>query len=185
MQGSRAGAGDVKFVVRVIKILELLGRRSIARTHIQIAEELNIPKSSLTQVLKTLARYDYLEFDINTRGFSLGTGILDIAVGVRTTKQLLHEAISVLEWLTEQTGESAALNMRKGDQYKVAATVLSQQRIVAHLKLDDKAPLHARSGGQIILAHCTRMNLTTTCRGLVLNLSPRIVCSLSKPCATS
>lgn len=152
-RGVSAGFGDVKSAVRVINILELLGRRSSARTHIQIAEELNIPKSSLTQVLQTLVRHNFLEFDISTRGYSLGTGILDIAVGARTTKQLLNVAVAVLEWLSEQTGESASLNMREGDQHRVAATMLSQQCIVAHLKLDDKAPLHATSGGQVILAH--------------------------------
>ena len=156
---SSAGSGDVKSAVRVINILELLGRWSSARTHIQIAEELNIPKSSLTQVLKTLIRYDFIELDPESRGYSLGTAIHDIAAGAHSTKQLMNVAGTVLEWLTQQTGESSALNKREGDQHRVAATMLSQQRIVAHLKLGDKAPLHTTSGGQVILAHLPRDEL--------------------------
>ena len=156
---SSAGSGDVKSAVRVMHILELLGRWRSARTHMQIAEELNIPKSSLTQVLKTLVRHDFIEFDPNTRGYLLGTAIHDIAVGARSTKQLMNVAGTVLEWLTQQTGESSALNMREGDQHRVAATVLSQQRIVAHLKLGDKAPLHATSGGQVMLAFLPKNEL--------------------------
>ncbi len=148
-----AASGDVKSALRVINILDLLGRWGGARTHAQIAEELNIPKSSLTQVLGTLVRHDYLAFDPDTRGYSLGRTIHDLSSGVRSTRQLADVAGPVLEWLTEKTGESSALNLREGDVHRVAATVLSSQRIVAHLKLGDRAPLHATSGGQTILAY--------------------------------
>jgi DNA-binding IclR family transcriptional regulator len=145
--------GEVKSALRVINILELLARWSSARTHIQIAEELNIPKSSLTQILKTLVRHCFLKFDPDTRGYSLGTAIQNIAEGAHLTEQLTNVATEVLKWLTQQTGESSALNMREGDNHLVAATMLSQQSIVAHLRLGDKAPLHATSGGQVILAY--------------------------------
>ncbi|WP_095882097.1 IclR family transcriptional regulator [Alloyangia mangrovi] len=148
-----ATSGDVKSALRVIQVLDLLGQWGSARTHVQIAEELNIPKSSLTQVLKTLLRHDYLSIDAEIRGYLLGPAITDLAGRSRGRRDLSEAAAPVLEWVTEQTGESSALNLREGDHHRVAATVLSPHRIVAHLRLGDRAPLHATSGGQVILAN--------------------------------
>ncbi|GKX34529.1 MAG: IclR family transcriptional regulator [Rhizobiaceae bacterium MnEN-MB40S] len=151
-----AGSGDVKSALRVINVLDLLGRWGGARTHVQISEELNIPKSSLTQVLRTLTRHGYLSFDQETRGYSLGPAIEDLGARSRTTRKLSEVVAPVLEWLTEFTGESSALNFREGDDHRVVATVLGPHRIVAHLRLNDRAPLHATSGGQVILAHLSQ-----------------------------
>jgi len=150
----RTPAGqDVKSALRVMNVLDLLGRWAGARTHVQIAEELNIPRSSLTQILKTLVRHDYLDYDHDSRGYSLGPAIESLAARTRTNRKLADVAESVLEWLTDATGESAAFNTRNGDCHEVSATVLSPNRIVAHLRLGDMAPLHATSGGQVILAY--------------------------------
>lgn len=148
-----ARTGNVKSALRVVQVLDLLGQRGGARTHVQISEELNIPKSSLTQVLGTLVRHGYLAYDSETRGYSLGLAIEDLGTRARSTRELASVATPVLEWLTDMTGESSALNFREGDDHRVVATVLSPHRIVAHLKLGDRAPLHATSGGQVILAH--------------------------------
>ncbi len=148
-----AASGDVKSALRVIQLLNLLGQWGSPRTHVQIAEELNIPKSSLTQVLKTLLRHDYLAFDAERRGYLLGPAVTELAGRSRSKRELEEAAAPVLEWLTQQTGESSALNLREGDDHRVAATVISPHRIVAHLRLGDHAPLHATSGGQAILAH--------------------------------
>lgn len=150
--GGHRTQGDVKSALRVMNVLNLLGRWGCARTHVQIAEELNIPKSSLTQVLKTLVRHDYVAFNADTRGFTLGPAILDLSSRARTTRKMTEVSGALLEYLTETTRESSALNFREGDDHRVVATVLGPHRIVAHLKLGDKAPLHATSGGQAILA---------------------------------
>lgn len=144
---------DVKSALRVIQVLDLLGQWGGARTHAQIAEELNIPKSSLTAIVQTLVRQDYLTFDSDTRGYALGPAIEALARRSSAKRELVATAGPVLSWLTEETGESSALNVREGDDHRVAATVLSPRRIVAHLRLGDRAPLHATSGGQVILAH--------------------------------
>jgi DNA-binding IclR family transcriptional regulator len=143
----------VKSALRVMNVLDLLGRWGSERTHVQIAEELNIPKSSLTQIIKTLLRHGYVAFDPDTRGYSLGPGILELSTRARTSRKMTEVAQPLLEFLTETTGESSALNVREGDDHRVVATVLSPHRIVAHLRLGDRAPLHATSGGQAILAH--------------------------------
>ena len=150
-----SGSGDVKSALRVVQVLDLLGRWGGARTHVQIAEELNIPKSSLTQVLKTLVRHNYLSYSPETRGYMLGSAIDELAGQSRSKRELESTSAPVLDWLTEVTGESSALNVREGDDHRVANTVLSSHRIVAHLRLGDRAPLHATSGGQVILAHLT------------------------------
>lgn len=145
-------SGDVKSALRVIDVLDLLGRRHAERTHNQIAEELNIPKSSLTQILQTLVRHEYLSFNLDTKGYALGPAIDKLSAGARVTKDLVSVSGSVLSWLTAETTESSALNFIVGDELEVVATQMSPQRVLAHLRLGDRAPLHSTSGGQAMLA---------------------------------
>lgn len=149
-------SGDVKSALRVIDVLDLLGRRHGERTHNQIAEELNIPKSSLTQILQTLVRHEYLSFDAQTRAYALGPAIDTLSAGARTTKDLVSVSAPVLQWLTEQTSESSALNFMASDELEVVATQMSPQRVLAHMRLGDRAPLHATSGGQVLLAFLSK-----------------------------
>ncbi|NQV98309.1 MAG: IclR family transcriptional regulator [Rhodospirillales bacterium] len=150
-----SAAGTVKSAMRVIEVLDLLGRWRGDRSHNQIAEELNIPKSSLSQLLKTLVQREYLTYLPESRTYALGPAIDKLAAQARRTRDLAEVAQPVLEWLSETTSESIALNYMNGDSHEVVATILSPRRIVAHLRLGEKAPLHATSGGQVILAHLT------------------------------
>ena len=72
-------SGDVKSALRGMHAFDLLGRWGGARTQLRIAGEPDIPKSSLTQVLKTPLRHDDVAFDAQTRAFSLGPAIRDLA----------------------------------------------------------------------------------------------------------
>ena len=45
------------------------------------------------------------------------------------------------------------MNLLRGDDAEVAATVLGPHRLVTHMRLGDLAPLYATSGGKAILAY--------------------------------
>jgi DNA-binding IclR family transcriptional regulator len=143
----------VKSADRVLDLLELLAGWGREMTHADIAEALDIPKSSLTKLLKNLTTREYVKFVPDTKGYRLGDAILRLANQANQSRNLIACAEPVLRDITQQTMESCALNQLKGDQVEVVATVTSQQRLVSHLRLGDLAPLYAVSGGKVILAY--------------------------------
>jgi DNA-binding IclR family transcriptional regulator len=122
-------------------------------SHSDISELLEIPKSSLTQLLKNLLARGYVETTPDGRGYRVGDALLSLSESTGQIRNLASHAEAVLSDLTRETGESSALNQLKGDQAVVVATVLGPARLVTHMRLGDLAPLYATSGGKAILAH--------------------------------
>ncbi|MEX0405883.1 IclR family transcriptional regulator [Aquibium sp. LZ166] len=148
-----AEQGSVKSATRVLDLFEFLGRWDAEKTHTEIAEELAIPKSSLTQLLKTLVRREYLTYVPLSKGYELGPAIAKLARRIKDGNDIVAVAESVLTWIASETQESCALNFIKGDKSEVVACVMSPRRLLYHMRLGDTAPLYATSGGKALLAH--------------------------------
>jgi len=143
----------VKSADRVLDLIEFLARGGREMSHTEIAEALEIPKSSLTQLLKNLVSRGYVELTPNGRGYRLGEAVVNLSQSVGRGRNLVSEAEAFLAELTRETGESSALNQLKDDRAEVVATVLGPHRLVTHMRLGDLAPLYATSGGKAILAN--------------------------------
>lgn len=145
--------GTVKSATRVLDLFEFLGRWDSEKTHTEIAEELRIPKSSLTQLLKTLVQREYLTYVPAAKGYGLGPAVAKLAKHLRDGNDIVAVAEGVLPWVMSETGESCALNFIKGDKSEVVACAISPRRLLYHMRLGDTAPLYATSGGKALLAY--------------------------------
>ncbi|MBR8030143.1 IclR family transcriptional regulator [Burkholderia cenocepacia] len=146
------GAETVKSADRTLDLFELLARWGREMSHTEIAEELEIPKSSLTKLLKNLAARDYIRYVPSSKGYRLGDAVTKLAQQAVQLRDLVTCAEPIIQEITQRTKESCALNQLKGDQVEVVATAISRQRLVSHLRRGDLAPLYAVSGGKAILA---------------------------------
>ena len=145
-------SGAVKSANRVLDLFELLARWGDAMSHSDIADALAIPKSSLTQLLKTLVHRGYIEFAPATKTDRLGPAFAGLSQKTNDTRSLVELVAPILAEITEATRETSALNQLKGGMVEVVATALGPQRLGAHMRLGDVAPLYATSGGKMILA---------------------------------
>jgi DNA-binding IclR family transcriptional regulator len=143
---------SVKSADRVLDLFELLARRNEGLSHKEIAEKLDIPKSSLTQLLKNVVGRGYISFSAKEKCYRLGERFKAMARQTSGRQDFVTLAQPILEDITSQTRESSALNILRGDMAEVVATVNSSQRLVSHMRLGDLAPLYAISGGKILLA---------------------------------
>jgi len=148
-----ATAGSaVKSADRVLDVFELFAKWGRSMSHSEIAEHLDIPKSSLSQLLHTLVLRGYLEFASDNRNYQLGKSFLMLVNQKQGTRDLKDLALPVLQELTQACGESSALNVLEGDEAVVSVTVLGPHRLVSHMREGDAAPLYATSGGKVLLA---------------------------------
>lgn len=145
--------GAVKSASRVLDLFEFLGRWDAEKTHTEIAEELGIPKSSLTQLLKMLVKRQYLDYSPASKGYQLGSSIAKLAKRNHDNYDLISAGEDVLAWLSSETQETCALNFVKGDKSEVVACVTGPQRLNYTMRVGDTAPLYATSGGKALLAH--------------------------------
>jgi DNA-binding IclR family transcriptional regulator len=156
MQSRLDSHGPVKSAFRVIEVLEALGRSGAGRTHAQIANELRIPKSSLTNLLRTLVQRQYLTYWPTSKEFTLGPALTALVDRTRARNDLLSLIGGVLSDVTATTWETSVLWMLKGDQSEAVSVASSPRRLRYDLQVGDSSPLHATSGGRAILAHLPR-----------------------------
>jgi DNA-binding IclR family transcriptional regulator len=146
----------VKSAERVLDVLELLARRGAGLSHAGIAAALGIPKSSLTQLLRTLVRRRYLAFDAARKTYGLGEAAVALARPGARGFDIVRLAEPIVAALTRRTDESAALNLPREDEIEVACGANSSLPLLWSMKIGQRAPLYATSGGKVILAHLPR-----------------------------
>jgi hypothetical protein len=116
--------GTVKSADRVLDRFELLAHAGREMAHNEIADVLQIPKSSLTQLLRNLIARGYVEMTPNGRGHRLGATLLSLSQSAGQVRDLAALADAFLTEIRRETRESSALNQRKRDQAEVVATIL-------------------------------------------------------------
>lgn len=140
----------VKSAGRTLDILELLARTSRPVSHADVATRTLIPKSSLTQLLRTLESRGYVESLGDGGPFRLGRTAHLLGYGV-DVQGLVARARPAMESLTEQASQSSALNLLKGDVVERAYGITALHGIAVHEGV--RAPLYASSAGKLFLAH--------------------------------
>lgn len=151
------GAGDsanaaVKSADRVFDVFELLGAWDRELSHTELCEWLAIPKSSGSQLLRTLVARGYLRFDAGAKTYSLGPRIRMLAESETMRTDLGGMAAGTLERLAADLGETAVLYLPDGDNAVAAASVPSSGRLAAQIAKGERTPLYAVAGGKAMLA---------------------------------
>lgn len=156
MSEAATSPGVVKSADRVLLLFELLSSWDRGMSHTEIADELDIPKSSLTQLLKNLVSRGWLAYEPQGKTYGLGSAFARLAKRAGLSRDLAGVAGPILAELTERTRESSGLNILRGDVAEVVCSVMGPQRLVSHLRTGDVAPLYATSGAKAILAFLPR-----------------------------
>ncbi|MGK2909493.1 MAG: IclR family transcriptional regulator [Sphingobium sp.] len=143
---------QVKSADRVLDLFELLSRSGRGISHSNIAERLDIPKSSLTPLLRNMVMRGYVVAGPDGRSYQLGPQLLKLVRIGRVAGDLVKEAASLLQQATRELGETSAFNQLHDDQQEVVATVVGSHRLITHMKVGQVAPLYATSGGKAMLA---------------------------------
>ncbi len=143
----------VKSADRVLDLFELLGAWSRGLSHSEIVDRLGIPKGSLTPLLRNLVERDFIEYDHVTKRYRLGHKFTQLARRAGVEQSMLDVLHPILVSLSKRTGESAMLTRLVGDEAETVDAVTGPHRLVSHMRIGDRGPLYALSGGKAILAH--------------------------------
>ena len=142
----------VKSADRVLDLLELLCSTAHPMTHTEIASALSIPKSSMSQLLGNLERRGYLSFQAGPNVYEVGPAVSRLAEGSKASSDFIHVAQNVVDVMAKTTRETASFYKRRGDQVERVAVANSLRPLRYWMQVGEAMPLHATSGGKVILA---------------------------------
>ena len=106
-------ARNVKSAQRVLEILEYFDLNRREATVMELARSLNYPQSSTTELLQSMARMGYLEFDRFKRAYSPTARVAVLGAWVDPMMIKGGPALSLAEALSKELDETVALSIAK------------------------------------------------------------------------
>lgn len=152
-----AASAGVKSASRTLDLLETLARASHALTHSELSLRTAIPKSSLTQLLRTLESRHYVESLAPNGPFRIGRAALDLIGHGQDVEFIVSCASPFMAELSRQAGHSCGLNILKGDFVERVHGVTAPDGIAMHAGV--RAPLYASSSGKLFMAYLDAASL--------------------------
>jgi len=123
----------------------------------ELSIKLGMHKSTTSRLLKLLVATDFLQQNPMTRKYMLGRAAQKI--GNATTRsmdsRLLAIAQPCLTELSQQTGESVALELLSGTNVVLAMHVEGPSHIRFNFQQGEQVPINVAAGAKVILAHST------------------------------
>jgi IclR family transcriptional regulator, KDG regulon repressor len=143
----------VKSVSRALDIIALVGMKKGGLGVTEIANQIDINKSSVFRTLSTLVQYGYIEQDCETGKYKLGYKFLDISSKLLESIDIRAEAKPFLEELENKTNEVIHLVVYDQGEVVYIEKLEGTETLRTHSKVGKRAPMHCTSVGKAILAH--------------------------------
>ncbi len=124
------------------KVINYLAQDGRALTYLEVARNLNLPRTTTLRIMETLAEEDFLtKID---RKYKLGQKLADIGECSLSRLKLMDIVEPALAHLTRITGETSHFGIQNNDKVWIARVC------------ESPLPLHAASrAGAIVDAHCS------------------------------
>ena len=140
----------VQSIERAFAVLGALGDGPIGVT--EVAERVDLPKSTAARMLASLAREGAVEQVSGDTRYRLGARIVSLAAGVVLTRSIVALAHPVLVELASAVGEAAGLSVADGFVVHYVDQVDTSHQVLVRDWTGARLPMHAVSSGQVFLA---------------------------------
>ena len=144
---------SVQSIRRAFAVLDALDEGPLGVT--DVADRAALPKSTAARLLATLAREGAVEQVPGETAYRLGPRLVTLAGGFSLIRSLAAVGRPVLADLAAASGEAAGLGVPDGDLIHYIDQVDTPNPVVVRDWTGARAPLHAVSSGQVLLAFRT------------------------------
>ena len=147
---------SVKSARRALDVLELLTAREAELTFTEIGTVLDLPRSSLHGLLRTLVEAGWLEYREGSHGYALGIRTLEAGNAYSRSLTLAERAYPVMTGIRDQIGETVQLAVLDGRHNVYIAKVDGFQVLRLASEVGRRLPAHATGLGKVLLAGLTQ-----------------------------
>lgn len=117
----------------------------------QLSNELDIPKSTMTNILKTLEAFGYIQ-KLPNQHYRLGIELLELSYHIRASLPIIHMAIPIMEDVQRQSGQIVYLTIPKKGKTFYVQSVNPGNRHINYSITGRCTPMHCGSSGKAMLS---------------------------------
>jgi DNA-binding IclR family transcriptional regulator len=149
----------VKSAERVLDIVEALARDPRGLTFTDLLRVLQLPKSSLHELLRVLTERGYVEYDPASHLYMLGIRVWESGQAYLRHHDLVREALPVMESIVGRINETVQLAILDGFENVYLAKVDSSHPLRLQSEVGRRLHAHATGLGKVLLAHLSHDEL--------------------------
>jgi len=142
----------MKSIKKAIEVLEALAKRENGVGITQLSKQLNLPKSTIHQILSTFKGVRFVDQNPEDKKYHLGLRVFELGNIVQSQLQLRKIAHSCLYNLSRKTNETTYLVVLENDRIVYIDCVESTARLRAHPVFGERVPLHCTGVGKAVMA---------------------------------
>ncbi len=140
-------------VIKALKVLEYIGASGRDVTLTEVANALDIPKTTVFRYLQTLSATAFLHHDIPNDRYGIGHGFRSLARTDRSLQRLREIAMPIMRNLNRSFNETINLAIEDKGQIVYIEIVESTRALRMQAHVGTRDPLHTTALGKAILAH--------------------------------
>jgi DNA-binding IclR family transcriptional regulator len=156
----------VQVIDRVFQILDLLAETKSELGATELAQRLQLHKSTVHRLLVTLERHRFLQKNPDNAKYGLGWRLFELGALAVSRVDLLGMARPHLEALVKRTGETAHLGVVAGGELISIASVETNRSLRLPGTVGRRSPLYCSSQGKSILAFSNEAAAAAMIRGI-------------------
>jgi IclR family acetate operon transcriptional repressor len=135
-----------------LAVLETLEAAAGELTLTGLSQRLGESPTVVFRLLKTLEERGFVQQDPASKRYALGLRLWEMGARVVSRQGLVDLARPVLRWLTEVTGETSALVVRRDTDVLYLDIVEGSEPLRVYAEVGARAPIHATASGKAMLA---------------------------------
>jgi IclR family KDG regulon transcriptional repressor len=143
---------EVRSVRRAIRILEAF-RDGSSPTVTELSRTLKLPKSSVYELVSTLAAEGVVRKEASSNRYRLGLRLVELARAARHDLDVHQVAHPLIEKLRDELNETVQLTVLDGEQILYIDGCESSRQLRTFFEPGDRAPLYCTALGKAILAN--------------------------------
>ncbi|MDC7225004.1 MAG: IclR family transcriptional regulator [Spirochaetales bacterium] len=139
--------------VRTVHILEVIARESKGLTLSEISHELEIPITSVNDIVKALRETEMIELlDARSKVYGIGVKAYSIGNAFIINTSLVDKSKGIIEDLSHKTGKTVFLGKEVNGRITYIYKYEPENPLVATCAIGSRTPLHCTSLGKSIMA---------------------------------
>jgi DNA-binding IclR family transcriptional regulator len=162
---------------KVLKILLALARHEQGMATGELSEELGFTKPTVSRLLQTLSRHDFVRRDSIGKKYVLGKSAFEIGRSAHSHigSQLLPVVAPHIDGLRDSTGESAVLEIMAGENAMMIYRANGAHAVGIFPEVGTMIPAHVSPGAKAILAYSPPETIERFLKRKLLRYTPKTV----------
>ena len=170
----RGGAGALKSLRRAILVLQCFSLQEPRLSLTDIARKVDLPLSTAHRILATLREFGLIEQAGDRQSYRLGLKLLELGSAVLANLEVHREAVSYIEELARETGETVHLGVFDGLQAVSIEKIESNQGLASNVTIGKGAPAYCTGVGKALLAYQPEAVVDRVCQNLIAHTAHTI-----------